>query len=325
MRVWTAATLIFAALTGTAGIGTAEAQPVYPTGVVRIIVPYAAGGAVDPMARLMADRLSKSLGQGFVVENRPGAGGNIGTEAVVRGPRDGYTLMASPSGIAINPSLYSKVPYDLERDLTPIGLVNLTPMVVMATPALGVKSVNELMARAKEKPGTINYAISGNGTLDHLVCERLKAAAGVDMVKVNYQGVPKGITALLAGEVQFMVAALSAAMPYIQGGQVRALAVTSGKRSATIPEVPTMQEAGFKDFTMNGWTMLFAPAGVPQDIVEKLNSEILKVLAQPDVSKIITDLGSESPPMKLDELKEFVRREASVFSETVRLSGARAD
>jgi len=164
-----------------------RAQP-YPSKPIRIVVPYAAGGSVDPMARLVADRLSKTIGQSVVIENRPGAGGNIGIEAVVRGAQDGYTLLATPSAVAINPSLYGKVPYDLEKDLAPVGLINRNAMIVMVNPALGVKSLGELVARAKQTP--MNYAISGNGTLDHLVCEHLRASSGLDMVKVNYLGVP---------------------------------------------------------------------------------------------------------------------------------------
>jgi tripartite-type tricarboxylate transporter receptor subunit TctC len=305
--------------------GSALAQQAYPTGVVKIIVPYAAGGAVDPMARLMADRLSRALGQNFVVENRPGAGGNIGIEAAIRSAHDGYTLLATPAGIAINPALFAKVPYDLERDLVPVGLVNRVPMVVLASPSLGVKSLHELIARVKAKPGAINYAISGNGTLDHLVCEHLRALAGLDMVKVTYQGVPKGMTALLAGEVQMMVVAMNAALPYIQAGQVTALAVTSAQRSPVAPSIPTMAEAGIDNFVMYGWSMLFAPTGVPQDIVVKLNSEITKAVAQPEVRKIISDLGAESPALGLPELKNFVHDNAALFAKIVRASGVKID
>ena len=318
-------TLALAAALALAGPIRANAQADYPTRNVRVIVPYAAGGAVDPMARLMADRLTRSLGQTFVVENRPGAGGNIGIESAVHATPDGYTLLVTPSGVAINPSLYAKVPYDLEKDLTPVAIVNRVPMIVMATPSFGVKSIAELIERAKAKPKTINYAISGNGTLDHLVCERLRAAAGLDMVKVNYQGVPKGITALLSGEVQIMVAAANAALPYIQAGQVVPLAVTTAERSPQLPDVPTMAESGFPDFAMAGWTMLFAQRGVPDAIVTKLHDEVVKAVADPAVKDIITKTGGETPTMSLDELKTYVRKEAALFADIVRASGARVD
>ena len=299
-----------------------QAQP-YPSKPIRIVVPYAAGGSVDPMARLVADRLSKAIGQSVVIENRPGAGGNIGIEAVVRGAQDGYTLLATPSAVAINPSLYGKVPYDLENDLAPIGLINRNAMIVMVNPASGVKSLGDLVARAKQAP--TNYAISGNGTLDHLVCEHLRASAGLDMVKINYLGVPKAITALIAGEVQLMVASATAALPYVKSGQLQAIAVTSAERSPHLPDVPTMSELGYKDFVMYGWTMLFAPAGVPRDIVGKLHDDVAKVVAQPDVTKIIADMGSEAQALSLDQLKTYVRQEAALFAGIVKSSGARVD
>lgn len=304
---------------------SAYAEQGYPTKPVRIVVPYAAGGSVDPMARLMADRLSRNLGQSVVVENRPGAGGNIGIEAVVRGAHDGYTLLATPSGIAINPALYSKVPYDLEKDLRPLALINRNAMILMVSPASGIGSLADLIARAKDKPASMNYAISGNGTLDHLVCEHLRVSAGFDMVRINYQGVPKGITALLAGEVQLMVASVTVAAPYIKSGQLRALAVTSAGRVSYLPEVPTMAELGYRNFTMYGWTMLFAPSGVPAEIVGKLHDDAAKVLAQPDVRKIITDLGSEPQALSLAQLRSYLRAEATLFADIAKAGGIHID
>ncbi len=260
-----------------------------------------------------------------MVENRPGAGGNIGIEAVVRGAHDGYTLLATPSAIAINPALYSKVPYDLEKDLLPLALINRNAMILMVSPATGMTSVADLIARAKDKPAAMNYAISGNGTLDHLVCEHLRVSAGLDMQRINYQGVPKGITALLAGEVQLMVASVTAAAPYIKSGQLRALAVTSAQRVSYLPDVPTMAELGYRNFTMYGWSMLFAPGNVPGDIVAKLHEEATKVLAQPDVIKIITDLGSEPQALSLGALRSYLRDEASLFAGIARAGGIRID
>jgi tripartite-type tricarboxylate transporter receptor subunit TctC len=305
--------------------GVAAQAQAYPNKPIRIVVPYAAGGSVDPMARLIADRLSKTVGESVVVENRPGAGGNIGIEAVVRGPQDGYTLLATPSGIAINPSLYGKVPYDLDKDLSPVALINRNAMIVLVNPAWGVTSLKDLIARAKADPAKMNYAISGNGTLDHLVCEHLREAAGLDMVKINYQGVPKAVTALLAGEVQMMVASATAAMPYVRSGQLLPLAVTSAVRSPYLPKVPTMTELGYANFVMYGWSMLFAPSGVPRDIVEKLHDDTAKVVAQPDVTKIIADMGSEAQSLTLDELKAYVRREAALFAGIVKSSGAHVE
>jgi tripartite-type tricarboxylate transporter receptor subunit TctC len=302
-----------------------RAQQEFPTKPIHIVVPYAAGGAVDPIARLVGDRLAKLVGQPVVIENRPGAGGNIGIEAVVRGAHDGYTLLATPSAVTINTSLYAKVPYDLDKDLVPLSLVNRNAMVILVDPSWGAKSFADLVARAREAQGRLNYGITGNGTLDHLVCENLRASARLDMVKINYQGVPKAVTALMAGEVQVMAASMTAALPQVQSGKLQALAVTSAERSAHLPDVPTMRELGYPDFVMYGWSMLFAPAGTPYAIVAKLHDDIAKVVAQPDVAKIIADLGSESQALSLDELKAYVRREAAYFGGIVKASGARVD
>ena len=303
----------------------AHAQSPYPTKPVRIVVPYAAGGSVDPIARLIADRLSRALGQSVFVENRPGAGGNIGIEAVVRGAHDGYTLLATPSGIAVNPSVYSKVPYNLDKDLTPIALTNRNAMIVLANPKSGINSVADLVARAKEKPGSLNYAISANGTLDHLVSEHLRVSTGVDMVRINYGGVPKGVTALMAGEVQTMVASVVSASSFISSGQLKPIAVTSARRLSVAPDAPTMTELGYKNFVMYGWAMLFAPSGVPADIVAKLHDETRKVVASPDVTKIITDTGSEVQSLTLDELKAYLRQESALFSGIAKASNTRID
>jgi tripartite-type tricarboxylate transporter receptor subunit TctC len=297
----------------------------FPTKPIHIVVPYAAGGSVDPIARLVGDRLAKVIGQPVIIENRPGAGGNIGIEAVVRGTHDGYTLLATPSAVTINPSLYSKVPYDLDKDLVPLSLVNRNAMVILVNPSWGAKSLGDLVTRARDAQGRLNYGITGNGTLDHLVCENLRASAKLDMVKINYQGVPKAITALMAGEVQMMVASMTAALPQVQSGKLQALAVTSAERAPHLPDVPTMRELGYPDFVMYGWSMLFAPAGTPRTVVQKLHDDIAKVVAQPDVTKIIADLGSEPQALSLDELKAYVRREAAYFGAIVKASGARVD
>jgi tripartite-type tricarboxylate transporter receptor subunit TctC len=297
----------------------------FPTKPIHIVVPYAAGGSVDPIARLVGDRLAKVIGQPVIIENRPGAGGNIGIEAVVRGTHDGYTLLATPSAVTINPSLYSKVPYDLDKDLVPLSLVNRNAMVILVNPSWGAKSLGDLVTRARDAQGRLNYGITGNGTLDHLVCENLRASAKLDMVKINYQGVPKAMTALMAGEVQMMVASMTAALPQVRSGKLQALAVTSAERAPHLPDVPTMRELGYPDFVMYGWSMLFAPAGTPRAVVQKLHDDIAKVVAQPDVTKIIADLGSEPQALSLDELKAYVRREATYFGAIVKASGARVD
>jgi tripartite-type tricarboxylate transporter receptor subunit TctC len=266
------------------------------------------------------------LGHNFVVENRPGAGGNIGIESVTRGSaHDGYTLLVVPSAVAINPSLYARAPYNIDKDLIPVGMINRTPMVLLATPSLGVKTVADLVARVKTQPGKINYAITGNGTLDHLVCEHFKTSAKLDMVKVNYGGVPKALTALLTGEVQMMVAAANASLPYIKDGKVVALAVTSAERSKLLPDVPTLTEAGFNNFVLYGWSMMFAPSGTPPAAVEKLHDAVKKAVAQPDFQALIAKLGSDSKSMSLPELKTYVHEQETMFSGLVKASGAHVD
>jgi tripartite-type tricarboxylate transporter receptor subunit TctC len=324
VRKWIVTSIGLALLLG----GTAQGQTskdVYPNRPVRMIVPFGAGGPGDIFARLIGQKLSEQLGQQFVIENRPGAGGNIGIEAVVRGAHDGYTLLATPSAIAVNPSVYGKVPYNLDKDLTPVALVNRNAMIVLVSPKSGIDSLADLVARAREKPGSMNYAIAGNGTLDHLVCEHLRASAGLDMVRINYGGVPKGITALMAGEVQMMVASVVSASSYVRSGQLKPIAVTAAQRLPLMPDAPTMTELGYKNFVMYGWAILFAPSGVPADIVAKLHEETMKVVAQPDVTKVITDTGSEVQSLTLDELRAYLRQEAALFADIAKASGTRID
>lgn len=301
----------------------AFAQQAFPDKPVRIIVPYAAGGATDPPARMVADRLSKQLGQAFIVENRPGAGGRIGTEAVIHSTANGYTLLAVPSGIVINALLYPKGAYDVEKDLTPIGLINRIPMVVVVSPKFGVRTLPELMKVARDKPGSVNYGITGIGTLDHLAYDHLRTVAKLDMTRIDYQGVPQALTGLLAGDIPTMVIALSAALPQIKAGKIIPLAITSATRAPLLPDVPTMAEAGVPDFVMYGWSMIFAPSGVPAPVVQKLHDEMAKALAQPELRKMLTDVGGEVIDMSPAELKDFVHQNNEFFGEVVRASNIR--
>lgn len=316
---------LIASVTAAAVARPVRAQEKYPSRMIKMIVPFAAGGAVDPIARLMADRLQKSLGQTVVVENRPGAGGNIGSAVVAKSPADGYTLLATPSAITINPSLYAKMPYDLDAELTPLILISRNPMFMLAPKDSGLKSIGDLVARAKAEPGKLNYAISGNGTVDHLICDYFRSKAGIDIVKVPYQGVPSGVTALLRGEVSLMTVSANAALPYVKGEQVTPLAVTSDKRVSAAPGVPTMTENGFDNFVIYGWTALLGPAGMPENITEQLHQEMRKVLAAADVKELIAGYGGEMVDMSLSELKAYFRAQTKFFGELVRISGARIE
>jgi len=318
MTAAVAALLLLCALPG-------HTQEAYPARNVQVVVPYPAGGSTDPLVRLICDRLSRNLGQTFVVLNQPGAGGNTGTASVVRGAHDGYTLVASAAAIAINATYYRNLPFDVEKDLIPLAVIARFPMVFVVQPSAGISSITELVGRARGKPGSVSYGTSGNGVLDHLIDEKFKADTGTDMLRVPHNGVPATFTSLLRGDINFMVAASNAVMPFVEAKTVKPLAVTSAARSPQLPDVPTMEEQGFKNFRMYGWAMLFAPSGTPQSIVEKLHGEIAKALTDPAVKKLLTDQGAESPPLSLAELRDYVRSEKDLYGAIVRAGDMRAD
>jgi tripartite-type tricarboxylate transporter receptor subunit TctC len=303
----------------------AHAQEAYPSRTVQVVVPYPAGGSTDPLVRIICDRLSRNLGQTFVVLNQPGAGGNIGTANVVRGTHDGYTLVASAAAVAINATYYRNLPFDVEKDLVPLAVIARFPMVFVVQPSAGLNSIAELVARARQKPGGVSYGTAGNGVLDHLIDEKFKADTGTDMLRVPHNGVPATFTSLLRGDINFMVAASNAVMPFVDAKTVKPLAVTSAARSPQLPDVPTMEEQGFKNFQMYGWAMLFAPSGTPQPIVEKLHAEIAKALTDPAVRKLLTDQGAESPPLSLAQLRDYVHSERELYGAIVRAGDMKAD
>ena len=305
-------------------VASAPAQEAYPSRTVQVVVPYPAGGTVDPLVRIICDRLSRNLGQSFVVLNQPGAGGNTGTAGVVRGGHDGYTLVASAAALAINATYYRNLPFDAGKDLVPLALIARFPMVFVAQPSLGVNSVPELVARAKQKPGALAYGTSGNGTLDHLILEKFRTMT-TDMLRVPHNGVAATFTSLLRGDVNFVVVGSNAALPFVEARTVKPLAVTSATRSPQFPDVPTMEETGFKDFQMYGWAMLYAPAGTPQPVVEKLHDEIAKALTDPAVRKLLTEQGAESPPLSLAQLRDYFHHEKELYGAIVRAGDMKAE
>ena len=290
-----------------------------------MVVPYPAGGTVDPLVRIICDRLSRNLGQSFVVINQPGAGGNTGTSGVVRGAHDGYTLVASAAAIAINATYYRNLPFNVENDLVPLALIARFPMMFVAQPSLGVNSVTELVARARQKPGDIAYGTTGNGVLDHLIAERFRTVSGADMLRVPHNGVAATFTGLIRGDINFFVVGSNAALPFVEAKTIKPLAVTSAARSPQFPDVPTMEEQGFKDFQMYGWAMLYAPTGTPQPIVEKLHDEIARALNDPAVRKLLIDQGAESPPMSLSQLRDYLHHEIELYGAIVRAGDMKAD
>src|SRR4051812_32189922 len=265
---------------GTAGIAVyahAWAQT-YPVRPVRIIVPYAPGGGVDIVARTLGQELTKRLGQQIVIENKTGAGGNIGTDAVAKATPDGYTLLIASPANAVNPTMYSKLPFDPVRDLTPVALTATVPAVLLAGPALPAKTVKEIVALAKSKPGTLTFGSGGSGTTEHLAVEMLKTQAGIDMLHVPYKGGAAVLPDLISGQISLFFVNQLFALPYVKAGTVKALGVASDERSPALPDVPTFAESGFPDFRVSVWYGIMAPAATPKQIVAQLNREIVAAL-----------------------------------------------
>jgi tripartite-type tricarboxylate transporter receptor subunit TctC len=307
------------------GATLAGAQP-YPSKPVRIIVGFPPGQATDIVARLVADKLSARLGQPFIVDNKPGAAGIIGTELTVKAPADGYTLQFSSSGpLAVNPGLYAKLPYDPVRDLQPISLAATVPLFLVVHPSLNANNVKELVALAKSQPGKLNYASGGSGVTNHLVMEMFKFAAGLDMVHVPYKGGPPAITDLIAGQVSLMFETGPGILPHVRSGKLRALGVGSVRRSAAVPELPTIAEQGFPGFDGVAWIGFVAPAGVARAIVDKLSAETAAIIALPDVRERLLALGAEPAASAPDEFGAYIRSEIAKWGKVIRESGAKVE
>ena len=304
--------------------GPAAAQ--YPEKLVRIVVPYIAGGNLDLIGRIAAQALTETLGQTFIVENKPGANGNVGTEQVARSAPDGYTLaMVSAGTLTINQSLYPKMPFDSEKDLTPIAVVASGPMVLEVHPSLPVTSVAELVAYAKAKPGTLNFGSGGNGTLAHLSLEMLKARAGIDIVHVPYKGTALALNDVTGGNIQGMFDTLSTSVPFIQTGKLRALAVTSERRTAIMADLPTIGEAGVSGYVAEAWSGLVGPAGMPAPVVARIQSTLATVLMRPETREKLARLGSEPVGGTPAEFAEMIRRDKAKWAEVIKASGAKLD
>lgn len=292
------------------GLGAA-AQP-YPDKPIKLVVPFAPGGSVDIVGRILAQSLGEELKQSIVVENRAGAGGNIGFEAVAHAKPDGYTLLMASSNLAVNVSLYRTIGYDPLKDFAPISLVALQPNVLMVHPSLPVKTVSELIAYAKANPGKLNFGSSGIGASQHLAGELFKSRAGVDMVHVPYKGGGPAMADLVSGRIQLMFETIPSSMSYVRSGQLRAIAVTTEERSAQLPDVPTVRET-VTGVVSRGWLGVAAPAGTPQPIVDRLNGAIHKVIALPEVAKRLSDLGLQVKVSTPAEFSSFIASEVKDF------------
>jgi len=289
----------------------------YPTKQIRMIVPYPAGGLVDALARLIAERLSKDWDQTVVVENRPGGATMIGTQAVINSPPDGYTLLLGNTNISINPSLQKAMPYDADKQLTPVALINLVPTLFLVHPDVPVKTIKELIDLAKANPGKLNYSHGGHGSFPHLAVELFKALAKVDITPVPFTGAAPALNAILGKHVDLIDNDIPTALAQVQEGKLRALAITSDARVKTLPDVPTMVEAGVPGYEAVAWQGIFVPAGTPKPIVDKLNAAIVKALAAPNLKDIFAKQGIDGiPPWPPEEFSSFLKKE------TVRWKGA---
>ena len=298
----------------------------YPNHAIRLVVPFPAGGTTDILARAVGQKLTESLGQSVVVDNRPGAGGNIGADIVAKSAPDGYTLLMGTVGThAINPSLYTKMPYDHVKDFVPVVLVAGVPNVLVVNPSVPVQSVADLIKLAKSKPGEINFASSGAGTSIHLSGELFKAMAGVDMTHVPYKGSAPALTDLIGGQVQLMFDNLPSALPQIKAGKLRAIAVTSLKRAPVLPDVPTIAESGLPGFEASSWFGVLAPAGTPAPVVAKLNAEVNKWLQSPDAREQLLAQGAVAAGGTPEQFAAHIRTETEKWAKVVKASGAKVD
>ncbi|HMH20024.1 MAG TPA: tripartite tricarboxylate transporter substrate binding protein [Burkholderiales bacterium] len=299
----------------------------YPTKPIRLVVGFAPGGAADIIARAMSDSLTRALGQGIIVDNKPGAGSSLAAEFVARAAPDGYTIMiASQSGMIVNPLVNKSVAYDTQRDFVAITQVTSSPLVVAVNPSLPVNSIRELIAEAKKHPGKLNFATSGNGSLPHLATALFDAQAGIDMVHVPYKSGGLSVQSVLAGDTQVTFATAPSVMPLVQAGRLRGLAVTTRARSPLIASLPGMEEAGLVNYSLSIWYGFFAPAGTPRDIVKRLFDSTVRALQDIRLKEILARDGTETTASRSPEdFAAFLREDASVIARVIRETGAKFD
>jgi tripartite-type tricarboxylate transporter receptor subunit TctC len=307
-------------------VAAADAQTAFPIKPVRVVVPFPAGGTTDLLARAASQKLSATWGQQAIVDNRPGAAGNIGAELVAKAPADGYTLLMGTVGThAINASLYPRMPYDHAKDFAPVILVAGVPNVLVVHPSLPVNSVQELIAFAKANPGRLNFASSGSGTSIHLSGELFKVMTGVQMTHIPYKGSAPALADLVGGQVQLMFDNLPSSLAFIKAGKLRALAVTSAQRSPALPDVPTVAESGVSGFEASSWFGLLAPAGTPRDVVTKINADTQKWLASPDAKDKLAAQGAAAAGGSPEDFAKHIEAETAKWARVVKESGARVE
>lgn len=304
---------------------TAFAQT-YPAKPIRVYVPFPAGGGTDVIAREVSNRVSVTQGWNIVIENKPGSGGNLGVDAAAKAPADGYTLaLGQTSNLSVNPTLYSRMPYDSVKDLTPISLVASAPLVIVVGADSPYKTLQDIMAASKAKPGSLNFASPGNGTVAHLTIELLQKTANVKFTHVPYKGASQATTDLIGGQVQLYASSIPTLLGQIRNGRLRAIAVTSAQRTTDLPQVPTVAESGYKGFESVTWFGFVGPAGIPQAIVTRLNAEINKVLQSPELKKKLSEQGATVLGGTPEQFASLIKSEIGRWSPIVKASGAKLD
>jgi len=317
-----------AAAAGLMGLmpAVAQAQAAYPSKTITIIVPFAAGGTTDILARIVAQYMGTELGESVIVDNKAGAGGNIGGQVAAKAPADGHTLFMGTVGThAINASLYNKMPFDPIKDLAPITRVAMVPNLLVANPSQPFKTVKEMIAYAKANPGKLNFGSSGNGSSIHLSGELFKSMAKVEMQHVPYKGSAPAVSDLLGGQIAIMFDNMPSAYPHVKAGKLRALAVTTANRSPQLPNVPTIAEAGVPGYQATSWFGMYAPAGTPPEVLAKLNTTLVKVLANAEVKKKLAEQGAEPYSEKPEQFAAFIQKESVKWGKVVKDSGASVD
>jgi tripartite-type tricarboxylate transporter receptor subunit TctC len=311
---------------GSGAAGAQTAAPPYPVKPVRVVVPFPPGAGVDIVTRSVSPKLGELLGQQLIVDNRAGAGGILGAELAAKAQPDGYTLLMATAGIlTVIPNMNSKTPYSVERDFVPVTLLASVPSMLVVHPSLPAKSVKELVALARAKPGAINYASTGNGTLPHLAAELFKAQAKIDMVHVPYKGSAPAVTDLLGGQVQVFFGNVLSVIEQVRSGKLRGLAVTSLERMPVSPAIPTLAQSGFPGFEAGTWFGLMAPAGTPREIVSRLHAEVVKTLRLPETRERLAGQGATTVGNTPDEFGAYIRSESAKWAKVLKASGVRAD
>lgn len=305
--------------------GTPALAQQYPTRPIRFIVPFPPGGGNDIVGRIVAQKLADALGQSVVVDNRGGAGGTLGTDIAAKAPADGHTLLINNISLAVNATLFPKLPYDTLKDLAPVTLVGRQPNILVVYPSVPAKSMRELLDLARAKPGQLNYGSGGVGTASHLATELLKLMTKVDMVHIPYKGLGPALTDLMGGRVQLIISTLASALPHLKAEKLRPLAVTTNRRSSFFPEVPTMEEAGVRGYEFSTWYGLLVPAGTPQPVIARLNAEMTKTLSSDATKEQFRAQGLEATSTSPAEFGSYLRSEVEKWGKVVKASGARPD